>query len=58
MKQERMKCYGCVHHYERSEGDGGRTYLCKRTPGLIVGSVNLAEWGEPYEANFCHSRRG
>lgn len=54
---ERKRCYGCKDLKERFEGDGGTTYLCNRSPGLIVGSMNLAELDVPYEANNCHSSR-
>lgn len=53
----RMKCYGCRNLNARSEGDGGTTYLCNASPGLVLGSINLVERDEPFEADKCHSSR-
>lgn len=56
---ERMRCDRpiCKHFRSRWEADGGSTFLCAASPGLILGGVNLVEHDMPYEANGCHSER-
>lgn len=54
---ERLKCYGCCNLDQRTDGDGGRSFYCLLVPGMVVGSINLAEYDEPFEVNRCHSSR-
>lgn len=40
-------CYGCRQLDTRTDGSGGKTFYCRRMPGAVRGSINLAEDDPP-----------